>query len=210
MESRIAIGLTKREAELYRSQGLFKESLTLYEQLLDDTPGIDAQIKSTIKSKIAVLKGEMDQVDRDQSRDLSEDEINLIRQNLGGKGTLSEVLLRASAFHETGLYTEAIREYSQLLGRACPPDKYAASLTDCLLAEYPETSFFAQLNQLFIEAPVKGLEKALLLYRCGEEMESRKRSEITLKLYKAAFQTLMEEIKKARRGRSKPKSQEQA
>ncbi|MGB5985551.1 MAG: hypothetical protein WBG37_09625, partial [Desulfobacterales bacterium] len=64
MESRIAIGLTKREAELYRSQGLFKESLTLYEQLLDDTPGIDAQIKSTIKSKIAALRGEMDLVDR--------------------------------------------------------------------------------------------------------------------------------------------------
>ncbi|MGB5984829.1 MAG: hypothetical protein WBG37_05940, partial [Desulfobacterales bacterium] len=121
---------------------------------------------------------------------------------------LSEVLLRASAFHETGLYSEAIREYSRLMGRACPPDKYAASLTDCLLAEYPETAFFAQLNQMFQDAQVKSLEKALLLFRCGEEMENRERSKIALKLYKNAFQTLIGELKKARRAKPKPQSQE--
>jgi len=207
MESRITIGLTKREAETYRSHGLFQESLDLYEQLLDETFGIEEGVKNSIKSKIAELKSELERIERDQSRDISEADLQLIRKNFGDQGGIEEILTQATAFHETGVYKEAIREYQKLMGRACPPEKYAAALADCLLAEYSEATFFAQLNQILRESPIKGLERALLLFRCGEELEGRDYTEIALKLYKAAFQTLLGKLIEARRIKSRTSEQ---
>ena len=46
------------------------------------------------------------------------------------------------------------------------------------------------------------------MFRCGEELEGRDYTEIALKLYKSAFQTLLEKLIEARREKSKRSGRE--
>ena len=48
-----------KEAETYRSQGLFSESLEIYEGILSEAPDLDPDIRKNIFEKIDLIKTEI-------------------------------------------------------------------------------------------------------------------------------------------------------
>ena len=60
---KIDIDLKIREAEAYRSQELFVESLEIYEEILSVSPELDLEIRKTITEKISLLKEGIEQIE---------------------------------------------------------------------------------------------------------------------------------------------------
>ena len=59
MAGKVAIALIKKEAELYRSHGLYKESLRLYTQLLGAVSDKHPEIKQSLQASIERIKKEV-------------------------------------------------------------------------------------------------------------------------------------------------------
>ena len=62
---KIDIDLKIREAEAYRSQELFVESLEIYEEILSVSPELDLEIRKTITEKISLLKEGIERIEKE-------------------------------------------------------------------------------------------------------------------------------------------------
>ena len=78
---KIDIDLKIREAEAYRSQGLFAESLEIYEEILSVSTELDPDIGETAQKKIALLKEEIERLEKEVPS-LSDQDISYLKETL--------------------------------------------------------------------------------------------------------------------------------
>ena len=133
MAGKLTTALTKKEAEAYRSQGLHKEALTLYQNLLSSSPNLEAGFKDAIKSQIQRIQVELEQTPPQEYQRLTLAEILRIRKGWGSEASESDLLVCAQAFCNIEHYKYALAEVIHLIRRGCTPDKVIGLAITCLV-----------------------------------------------------------------------------
>ena len=130
---KISLALIRKEADIYRSQGLHKEAHELYAKFLACSPKIDPGSKSTIEKQAQLIKLEMNCCDPATPQELSADQIDLIKKGWGASATESDLLICAQAFMEIGRYVDALREFRNMIIKGSPFEPLSSPITDCFL-----------------------------------------------------------------------------
>lgn len=198
MTDSYSISLIQREAELYRSHGLFEEALNLYQQVLEDRPDMDVDARRSVEAKIGVIRQEI-VASIPTPADLNEQEVELVKKSWGIQETPQEILLAANVFREIGLLKEAIHEYQKLLADNFPAVQVVAGLVECLLKRFSPSQIMPEIERIILNVDLPGLNEAVFRYKCGIEMERREHNIIALKLYKTAFITKLRAISAVKR-----------
>ena len=133
MVGKIATILARREAEIYRAQGLHKEALTLYEQLLSSSPNLDAGFKSAIRSQIRNIQMELHEHPATENQKLTFDEILKIKKGWGADASENDLLVCAHAFCQVGHHQYALKEVAKLLQKGCNPAKVIGIAAECMI-----------------------------------------------------------------------------
>ncbi|HKI47978.1 MAG TPA: type II/IV secretion system protein, partial [Desulfobacteria bacterium] len=120
-----------REAEIYRSMGLLKESLAVYDEILATTPKNNPQHTEVINKEIRVLKREIEDLET-HAPQISQEDISVIKEALAVDGQRG-ILDNAVAFKQLGLVNEAVSEYEKLFKTDYPVIKIIPDFGECLL-----------------------------------------------------------------------------
>ena len=133
MGGKITTALTKKEAEIYRAQGLHKEARELYDGLLASSPNIDPEVRLAIQSKIQGIDQELVHSATRKRRQLTAAEMLYMKKGWGEKATASDMLVCAQAFIQIGSYDEALKEFKNLLHRTGVKKSYMNAIALCLV-----------------------------------------------------------------------------
>ena len=144
------VDLKIREAETYRSQGLFAESLEIYEKILSVLTELDPDIKRTIREKITRLKEEIERVEKEDPSLFNQD-ISPLGQISESEETASAILTSASSLKELGLFKEAVEEYTKLFDKDYPIEKIIGDLSECLFAIHSPSKVIEHIEKLIEE-----------------------------------------------------------
>ncbi len=174
-----------QEAETYRSQGLFRESLELYEEMLAASPDLDSDIQQTITGKILILQEEVRRVEQEDP-ELDADDIALLKETWDPEENIDEILISASSFRELGLFKEAVNEYSKLFKhQAYPFAEIMPYLSECLFAIHSPARVIEQVEQIIDGHKVSDEIRADINFILGEEMEKREHKDLAFELYES-------------------------
>lgn len=119
MSHAFRIASIKHEAEVYLSQGLHEEALSVYNKFITENKDIQPAMKSTIKEFMRLIESDALKADRDENELLSEIEITWIKKGWENDSSPKDRLTSANVFLNLGLYADAFEEYRQLLEDGC-------------------------------------------------------------------------------------------
>jgi len=174
------VDLKIREAETYKSQGLFAESLEIYEEILSVFTKLDPDIKKNIREKITRLKDEIERVEKEDPFLFNQD-----IPHLGQTPEASAILASASSLKELGLFKEAAEEYTKLFDKEYPIKKIIGDLSECLFAIHSPSRVIDHIEKLIKERELSDLDKSNINFALGAEMEKRDHSDLAIELYES-------------------------
>lgn len=148
MSGKITALLTKKEAEVYRAQGLFEEARKLYGQLLDSSPNIDPELKSAVESKIQGINQELGESKTRKPCQLTPAEVCYMRKGWDDNATAPDMLVCAQAFIQIGAYDEALKEYKNLIHNTGVKKSYLEPIALCLVHLHAPQQLPFALEQL--------------------------------------------------------------
>lgn len=180
----IDIDLKIREAETYRSQGLFAESLEIYEEILSASTELDPDIKKTIRKKITRLKEEIERLEK-KDPSLFDQDISHLGETPDSEETAPAILTSASSLKELGLFREAVEEYTKLFDKEYPIEKIIGDLSECLFAIHSPSRVIDHIEKLIKQRELSDREKSNINFRLGAEMEKRGHSDLAIELYES-------------------------
>lgn len=114
MTGKMTIALLKREAELYRTQGLHREAISVYEKILEAGSALDAEVWQAAQCRVEQLSQELAVLECAPVDAISPAAVDLIRGVWEGRGDTCDPHNSARAFREMGLFEEALAEYAKL------------------------------------------------------------------------------------------------
>lgn len=179
---KIDIDLKIREAEAYRSQGLFAESLEIYEEILSVSTELDPDIGETAQKKIALLKEEIERLEKEVPS-LSDQDISYLKETLDSEETAHAIFTSALSLKELGLFREAVEEYTKLFDKDYPIVKIIGDLLECLFAIHSPSKVIDYIEKLIKETNLSDREKTDIHYKLGAEMEKHGNTDLALELY---------------------------
>jgi hypothetical protein len=155
--------LARNEVETYRSQGLHREALALYSDLLSSSENLDPALKNAVQGQIVDIKAEM--VDFASQREAAASrDISRISQGWDERTSETYMLLCADALCSVGSYGDALEEFKTLLRRGGWRDKYRKPMIDCLIGLYPPGQLPDALDALAAEClPQRAQSRAFQL-----------------------------------------------
>jgi len=181
---KIDIDLKTREAETYRSQGLFAESLEIYEEILSVSTELDPDIGETIQKKIALLKEEIEHLEKEDPS-LSDQDISYLKETLDSEETAHAILTSASSLKELGLFREAVEEYTKLFDKDYPIVKIIGDLSECLSAIHSPSRVINHIEKLIKERDLNDQEKSDIKFKLGTEMDKQGHTDLAIELYES-------------------------
>ena len=189
MSTEIDVDAKIKEAEVYHSMGLPKESLVLYEQALSSLPKQEKRAYSHILKKISLIKEEIEEKYPDENGGLSSGEVSDIQKALSAVDANAPAINDcAFAFKELGLYKEAIAEYEKLIELDFPFETIISDICDCLFKLYPSMEIIIQIDKYFKKFNLEDDQMAEIKYQLGLEMEKRDNKEQALYYYESALE----------------------
>jgi len=175
-----------KEAEVYNSQGLYAESLEIYNGILSGTPGLAPDMQAVISERIDLLKKEFEELDKEDPK-ISSDDLTILRKSWvteEGENVL-EILDSASAFKQLGLFKEAVEEIKKLFDHDYPTAKIVPELTECLFEIHSPSRVIDQTEKIISEKKLSDAEKADIHFSLGMEMEKKNHMDLALEFYEA-------------------------
>lgn len=137
------------EAKVYKSMGLPKEALNVYQQILVVEKRLKPKVRKKIREQILSLRREISARDQGDIREITREEITAIKQANTSHGGIQGTLDQAEAFKELTLYEEAVDEYKKLFRMDYPKKEVVAKISGCLLARYsPSDAVHRMVNIL--------------------------------------------------------------
>lgn len=130
---KISLALIRKEADIYRSQGLHAEARDLYVRSLACSTKIDPGAKSTIEKQIQLIELEMNCGDTGAPKELSADQIDLIKKGWGATASELDLLVCAQAFMEIGRYVDALKEFRNMIIKGTALEPLSSPIADCFL-----------------------------------------------------------------------------
>ncbi|MGB2929929.1 MAG: ATPase, T2SS/T4P/T4SS family, partial [Desulfobacterales bacterium] len=180
----IDIDLKIREAETYRSQGLFAESLEIYEEILSVSTELDPDIKKTILKKITRLKEEIERLEKEDPS-LFDQDISHLGETPDSEETAPAILTSASSLKELGLFREAVEEYTKLFDKEYPIEKIIGDLSECLFEIHSPSRVIDHIEKLIKQRELSDREKSNINFSLGAEMEKRGHADLAIELYES-------------------------
>jgi len=182
------IDLKINEAEVCRSMGLYDESLTIYQQILSRLPEEDDQTLETIKKRINGVKQEMADRKQTEPKQVSAEDISILKKTMSGDESKSAVLDSAAAFNDMGLFNEAVAEYEKLLFQDFPVEEIFPELAKSLLKLHAPSKVVEHVEKLVSDKRLEKKKRAKIKLYFGQEMERKEHKDQALDFYKAAIE----------------------
>jgi type II secretory ATPase GspE/PulE/Tfp pilus assembly ATPase PilB-like protein len=173
-----------KEAETYRSQGLLKESLEIYNNILSSSFKIDQNTQNTITKKVNQLKKEIEDLEQDDP-EISSQDISLLRQTWVAKESADDIFISASSLRELGLIKEAVKEYNKLFNLDYPASEIIHKIAECLFEINAPSKVINQTEKLIAEHNLSDQEKANVNFNIGMEMVKRKHMDLAFELFES-------------------------
>jgi len=173
-----------REAEIYRSMGLLKESLAVYDEILATTPKDNTQHTEIINKAIRALKREIEDLEA-HTPQISKEEISVIKEALAADGQRG-ILDNAAAFKQLGLMNEAVAEYEKLFKTDYPVIKIIPDFVECLLKLHGPEEAVERFGQVVGKLKLKGRQLAQVQFSLGLQLEDGGYKGLALAQYKSA------------------------
>jgi hypothetical protein len=82
MTGKMTIALLKREAELYHSQGLHREAISVYEKILETGSALDPEVRQAAQCRVEVLAQELAALESGSEDAILPAEVDLIRERV--------------------------------------------------------------------------------------------------------------------------------
>lgn len=133
MASKLTMVLIKKEAEAYSSQGLHKEALKVYKDLLTSTPNLGDTFRGMIQTQMASIEQELDDGHSQEEARLSASEIKCIKEGWGADAPEGDILVCAEAFCRVGHHLDALSDVVKLLQKGSATGKVMEIFADCLV-----------------------------------------------------------------------------
>ena len=203
---KIDIDLKIREAEAYRSQELFVESLEIYEEILSVSPELDLEIRKTITEKISLLKEGIEQIE-EKDVSLSAQDISNLKKTWDSDETAPAILNSVSSLMELGLFKDAVEEYTKLFDQDYPIIDIIGGLSECLFAIHSPSKVINHIEKLIKEKDLNDQDKSDIKFKLGMEMEKKGHIDLALECYESVkkidpeydgLQTQTESLQKSR------------
>lgn len=100
MTGKMTIALLKREAELYRTQGLHREAIDVYEKILAFGSTLDPEVRQAAQCRVQVLSRELVKLESGPADAVSPAEVDRIRGGWGERGDPGDPGHGARAFRK--------------------------------------------------------------------------------------------------------------
>ncbi len=173
-------------AEAYSEHGLYRESLEIYEKIINDKVDLDELTEKSVKAQIVHLKEMVDEIDDDDSKqELSSEEVSTIKKTWAdNEESVAEIVDSAKAFKELGLHKEAVTEYLKLLKFNYPVEKVFPDFTNCFFELHSPTKIKSQLGKILAKLQLSNDVVSTIQFEFAVEMEKRNSKNIALKMYK--------------------------
>ena len=182
--NKIDVDLKIKEAEVYRSQGLFAESLQIYKSILSEPVEIDSNIQETITEKIQLLKEKIEEIEQDDPL-LSTQNATVLQETWASDESVEEIISSACSFKELGLCKNAVEEYTKLFDYGYPIDDIAPELIECLYEIHSPSKVIEQIERISDEKNVSGQDKAAIFFKLGMVMEKKDHKDLALEVYES-------------------------
>ncbi len=185
MGNKLTIAFTRREAELYRSQGLFEEAQQLYRDVLENTDALGGQLSKSLQNQILKIEDELAAMEVDLVDFVSARDMGILKRSWLGADSANDILTCATALGDIGLFEAGVEEYRKLIRRKLPVATFVRGLTDCLLGIHSLDTIEGALEQIMAQDFGNGRNPAVLRAAFALDMERRGYYPIALNLYKA-------------------------
>ena len=173
-----------KEAEIYRSMGLLRESLSVYDEILTSLSAHETERKEIILKTILVLKKEIESLEK-HVPEISQEDISIIQEAVT-VGSQSGTLDNASAFKQLGLMNEAVSEYEKLFESDYPVIKIIPDFVECLLnLVYPDEAV-ERVLQAVDKLALEGRQLARMKFSLGLQLEHGGHKDLALQQFKSA------------------------
>ncbi|MBW1862000.1 MAG: Flp pilus assembly complex ATPase component TadA [Deltaproteobacteria bacterium] len=174
-----------KEAEIYRSMGLLKESLSIYDEILSDVPEHETRILETINKNIGLLKMEIEEL-KTEIPEISQENISIIKEALATDGSALELLNNAEAFKDLGLMKEAVAEYEKLFEIDYPAIKIIPDFVESLLGLVSPNDAVERVGQTLNKLSLETRELAQVKYSIGLQLEHNGNKDLAVSQFKSA------------------------
>ncbi|MBW2192766.1 MAG: hypothetical protein JRF27_03155, partial [Deltaproteobacteria bacterium] len=181
---KIDIDQKLREAEAYKTHGLFSESLGIYEEIRSVSAELDPKLLKDIEEKIQQLKSEIDTVEQDDL-EVSSDALSILKEAWTPEETTDGILGSALGLKELGLFKEAMEEYKKLFDLKCPMDQIIPGLAECLFKVHSPSRAIDQIEKIISEIDLSDSKKADAYFMVGMELEKQEHGDLALELYES-------------------------
>ena len=173
-----------REAEIYRSMGLLKESLIVYDEVLGAIPKDDTKRTEIIIRTVRALEKEIESHET-HTPQISQEDISVIREAIAVDGQ-GGILDNAVAFKQLGLMNEAVAEYEKLLVTGYPVIKIIPDLVECLMNLVSPDEAVERVLQAADKLALQGPQLAQINYSVGLQLEYGGHKDLALVQFKSA------------------------
>jgi tetratricopeptide (TPR) repeat protein len=188
MTGKMTIALLKREAELYRSQGLHREAIGVYQKILEIGSPLDPEVRQAVQGRMQVLSQELAAIETGPCDAISATEVELIRSAWDTGGDPCNLHNCARAFREMGLFEEALAAYAKLYQPLCPAPDVLAGLCECLTRCCPAAKRPERFVHLLLPHGLDSRQTADAQFHLAEVAEKTGFGETALALYRAVHQ----------------------
>ncbi len=173
-------------AEAYSEHGLYRESLEIYEKIINDKSELDDLTEKSVKAQVTHLKKMVEDINDDDSKqELSSEEVSTIKKTWSdNEESIAEIVDSAKAFKELGLHKEAVTEYFKLLKFNYPVERVFPDFTNCFFELHSPTKINSQLGKILTKLQLSSDVVSTIKFEFAVEMEKRNSKSIALKLYK--------------------------
>jgi tetratricopeptide (TPR) repeat protein len=183
MGSKITIAFARREAELYRSQGLFEEAQQLYREVLDSSDTLGSRLVKSLRNQILKIEDELAAMEVDLVDYVSERDMQILKGSWRGANSPSDILPCATALGDIGLFEVGVEEYRKLIRLKLPVTDFVRGLTDCLLGIHSLDTIEGAIEQIINQDFPKGHKPVTLRAAFAVDMERRGYYRVALSLY---------------------------
>ena len=173
-----------KEAEIYRSMGLLRESLIVYDEILAALAQHETGRREIILKTVQVLKQEIDDLES-HIPEISQEDISVIKEAVAVNGQ-SGILENAFAFKQLGLMNEAVTEYEKLFEMDYPVIEIIPEYVECLLKLVYPNDAVERVLRATDKLNLEGRQIAQIKFSLGLQLEHGGHKDLALQQFKSA------------------------
>lgn len=133
MTGKMTLVLARKEANTYRSHGLFEEARDIYKKLLSSSPDLPPQVKADLKEQIQQIELEIGCDGLEECQAVSDEQIAVIKEGWRDQPVFDEIFTCASTFYQLRRFGDALEELKKLSRNKTDLKRATGAIAACLI-----------------------------------------------------------------------------